>query len=290
MNYLKTFLLMTLLMALCLGAGHLLGGRIGMFIALGIAIVVNLGSYWFSARIVLTMHGAKEVSPRQEPHLHRCVQRLAQAASMPVPQVYVIESQAPNAFAAGRDPGHAVVAATRGILDLLPPVELEAVIAHELSHIKNRDMLIGTIAAAMAGAIMLIGSISRWSVVFGGYTGHADERGANPLAFILLAILAPVAAVIVRLSIYKSREYAADGAAAALTNNPRALSRALKKIEAAALDERLETASPGTAHLYIISPFDRECWLRKLFSTHPPVALRVENLEAIERGRVKVGA
>ena len=281
MNYFKTFLLMTLLMALCMAVGHLLGGRAGMFLAFGLALIVNFVSYWFSDRIILAMHRAREVNPRQEPHLYRSVERLARAADIPMPRLYVVESRAPNAFATGRGPRHAVVAVTRGILDLLPPVELEAVLAHELAHVKNHDMLIGTIAAAMAGAIMMIGSIWRWAALFGGYSNHADDRGANPLVFILLAILAPVAALIVKLWISRTREFSADEGGAALTNNPMALARALKKIEAAALDERLDPATPATAHLYIVSPFDREGWLRNLFTTHPSVGRRVARLEEI---------
>lgn len=283
-NYFKTFVLMTLLMALCMAVGHLVGGSAGMAFAFVLAAIVNFGSYWFSDRIILAMHHAREASPRQEPHLYRAVQRLAQAAALPPPRVYVIESRAPNAFATGRGPRHAVVAVTRGLLELLPPAELEAVIAHELSHIRNHDMLIGTIAAVLAGAIMMIGSIWRWAAVFGGYSGNGDDRGANPLVFILLAILAPFAALVVKLWISRTREFTADAGAAGLTGNPLALARALKKIEAAVLDERLEPATPAMAHLYIVSPFDREGWLRNLFATHPSVGRRVAQLEAIRSG------
>jgi len=287
MNSFKTFLLMTALFGVFLFVGRILGGSHGMVIAFILALVMNVGSYWFSDRVVLAMHRAREVTPQEETHLYRAVQKLSLAGNMPVPRIYVIESDSPNAFATGRNINHAAVAATRGILDLLSPVELEAVVAHELSHIRHRDMLIGTLAAVMAGTIMMVADMARWAALLGGYSNRDDDRGANPLGFILLAILAPLAAMLIQLMISRSREFAADEGSAALTANPMALARALKKIEAAALGEPLETASPATAHMYIINPFDREGWLRNLFSTHPSTSRRVARLEAIQEGRIR---
>jgi len=290
MNGFKTFVLMTGLMALFLFVGRVLGGHQGMAIAFIFALVMNVGSYWFSDRLILAMHRAREATPQEEPHLFRSVQKLALAGNMPMPRIYVIESASPNAFATGRSVNHAAVAATRGILDLLSPVELEAVVAHELSHIRHLDMLIGTIAAVLAGTIMMIADMARWAAMLGGYSNRDDDRGVNPLGFILLAVLAPLAAMLVQLMISRSREFGADEGAAALTGNPMALARALRKIEAAALGEPLETASPATAHMYIINPFDREGWLRNLFSTHPSTARRIARLEAIQEGKIRPSA
>jgi len=287
LNYFKTFVLMLLLMALCLAVGNFLGGRMGMIYGFVIAAVMNFGSYWFSDRLVLAMNRAKEVSPREEPALFRTVQKLALADNIPMPKVYVVETESPNAFATGRNLSHAAVAVTRGILDLLSPVELEAVIAHELSHIRHRDMLIGAMVAVMAGGIMMAAQMARWAVMFSGYSSRDDERGMNPLGFILLTVLAPVAALIIQMAISRSREYAADSGSAALTGNPGALGRALRKIEAAALGSPLESATPAMAHMYIVNPFDRESWLVNIFSTHPSVGRRVNRLETYAEGRAK---
>jgi len=287
LNYFKTFMLMVLMMSLFVLVGRCVGGTNGMIYGLLFAAVLNLGAYWFSDKLVLKMHGAKEVSANDEPHLFRSVQKLSQAGNLPMPKVYVIETEAANAFATGRNLKNSAVAATRGILDLLSPAELEAVFAHELSHIKHRDILIGTVAAIMAGAIMMIGDMARWAVMLGGYSSRDDERGANPIGFILLVVLAPLAAVIIQMMISRTREYAADAGGSALTGNPLALARALKKIEASSLGLPLEAASPATAHLYIINPFDRESWLVNLFSTHPTVGRRVKKLEAFSEGRAK---
>lgn len=287
LNNFKTFVLMLALMCLALLIGNLLGGRMGMIYGFILAAVLNFGSYWFSDRIVLAMHRAKEASAKDEPALFRSVQKLAQAGGIPMPKVYVVESESPNAFATGRNLSHAAVAATRGILDLLSPAELEAVMAHELSHIKHRDILIGTIAAVMAGAIMMAANMARWAVLFSGYSSRDDERGLNPLGFILLTVLAPVAALVIQMAISRSREYAADSGGSALTGNPLALAKALKKIEAAALGLPLEQATPAMAHMYIVNPFDRESWLVNIFSTHPSVGRRVAKLEEFSQGRAK---
>jgi len=286
-NYVKTFLLMLGLVALCMVVGRVVGGPMGMAYGFILAVVMNFGAYWFSDKMVLAMHRAVEVTAKDEPALFRSVQRLSAAGNLPTPKVYIIESESPNAFATGRNPAHSAVAATRGLLEILSPVEVEAVLAHELSHVRHRDMLIGTLAATMAGGIMMVADMARWAVMLGGYSNRDDDRGVNPLGFILLTVLAPLAAFIIQMAISRSREYAADAGAAALTSNPGALARALKKIEAGALGLPLEHASPAAAHLYIVNPFDRESWLVNMFSTHPSIGRRVKRLEAIQEGRIR---
>jgi len=288
-NNFKTFVLMLFLITLCLAVGRVLGGQSGMVMGFLFAAVINFGSYWFSDKMILRMQGAREVSMKEEPDLFRTVQRLALAGKMPMPRVYIMETEAANAFATGRNLNHAAVAVTRGILDILTPPELEAVLAHEISHIRHRDMLIGTIAAVMAGGIMMIASMMRWAMLFGGMGGGRDDdnRGGNPLAFILVIVLAPIAAMVIQMAISRSREFAADSGGAALTGNPRALASALKKISARVEGVPLETASPAMAHMYIVNPFDRESWLANMFSTHPSMNRRVKKLEEFAEGRSK---
>ena len=281
-NNFKTFVLMLVLMWLCLAVGQVLGGRGGMVMGFLFAAVINFGSYWFSDKLILRTQGAREVDMKEEPKLYRSVQRLALAGNMPMPKVYIMETEAPNAFATGRNLNHAAVAVTRGILDILTPPELEAVLAHELSHIKHRDMLVGTIVAVMAGGIMMISSMMRWAMLFGGMGGGRDDdrEGGNPLAFILVMVLAPIAAMLIQMAISRSREFAADSGGAALTGNPLALASALKKIHAVAEGVPLETATPAMAHMYIANPFGREGFIANLFSTHPSTEERIARLQA----------
>jgi heat shock protein HtpX len=273
-NTFKTALLLTLLSGLLLLIGELLGGRSGLMIAFVFAIVLNFGSYWFSDRVVLRMYRAGEVGP--EHRLHRMTARLAQQAGLPMPRVYVIPDASPNAFATGRNPSHAAVAATEGILGLLDERELEGVIAHELAHIKHRDILIGSIAATAAATIMMVASMARWAFIFGGIGGR-DERGdSNPLAMLAMAILAPLAATMIQMAISRSREFAADRGAAQIIGSPYGLADALRKIDAASRRVPLD-ANPATAHMFIMKPFAGR-GMAALFSTHPPTEQRIEKL------------
>jgi heat shock protein HtpX len=281
MNVLKTFLLLTGLMALFLFVGHLAGGQTGMIYAFGMACVMNVVSYWFSDKIVLTSFGAKEVSPEQAPELHRIVSRLAQQANIPLPKIYIINSAVPNAFATGRNPQHAAIAATTGIIERLNAQELEGVLGHELSHVFHRDILISTIAATVAGAVMMLASIARWGMMFGGYGGRdRDDRG-NGLALLIVALLAPLAASVIQMAISRSREYEADRGGAELTGQPLALASALEKIAVGNANARVPlTTNPATAHMFIMNPL-RGNWLMTMFSTHPPTADRIKRLESM---------
>jgi heat shock protein HtpX len=281
MNTLKTFLLMTGLMALFLFIGRVLGGQTGMIYAFGFACVTNLFSYWFSDKMVLAMYGAKPVTEAEAPDLVRIVKNLSVKANIPMPKVYVIDSPVPNAFATGRSPSHAAVAATAGILERLDDRELEGVIGHELSHVYHRDILTSTIAATMAGAIMMLASMARWGMMFGGYGGRDREDRGSGLELLVVAIFAPLAASLIQLAISRSREYDADRAGAELTHDPRALASALQKISADNARARVPlTTNPATAHLWIANPLRAE-GLMALFSTHPPTAERVKRLEAM---------
>ena len=272
-NTFKTALLLTLLSALLLLIGEMLGGRFGLMIAFAFAIAMNFGSYWFSDKVVLRMYKAAEVGP--EHPLHRMTARLAQQAGLPMPRVYVIPDASPNAFATGRNPQHAAVAATEGILRLLGDRELEGVIAHELAHIKHRDILIGSIAATAAATIMMVAGMARWAFIFG--FGGRDERGdSNPLAMLAMAILAPLAATMIQMAISRSREFAADRRAAQIVGSPYGLADALRKIDAAARRVPLD-ANPATAHMFIMKPFSVR-GMAALFSTHPPTEQRIERL------------
>ena len=271
-NGVKTVILLGALSWLLLVIGDLLGGSNGLMIAFLFAVVMNFGSYWFSDKIVLRMYRAQEVGP--EHPLHRVTARLAQQGGLPMPRVYVIPDASPNAFATGRDPQHAAVAATEGIFRLLDERELEGVIAHELSHVKNRDILISSIAATIAAAIMMIANMARWAAFFGGVRSD-DREGGNPIALILTMILAPIAAMLIQAAISRSREFSADATGAAIAGNPFGLADALRKIEAAARRVPLD-ASPATAHMFIIKPFLGG--LGALFSTHPPTEERIRAL------------
>lgn len=276
MNTAKTVLLMGLLTGLLVWVGDLAGGRQGMIVALVLATVMNLGSYWFSDKIVLAMYRAQPVDRASAPRLYQLVERLATQAGLPVPTIYIIPEASPNAFATGRDPAHAVVAVTEGILRLLPEDELAGVIAHELSHVRNRDMLIGAIAATLAGTLMIL---ARVALFFGG---GRDERNGGGLGMLVMVIVAPLAAMLIQLAISRSREYQADASAAELTGNPRGLARALGRLQQGVEYTPME-AQPATAHLFIVSPLSGRS-LAGLFSTHPPLEERIARLERMASG------
>ena len=267
-------------MALFIFVGRLAGGQVGMVYAFGLACVMNFVSYWFSDKIILMSYGAKEVSDSQAPDLYKIVRRLAQTAKIPLPRIYIIDSPVPNAFATGRNPNHAAIAATSGILDRLSDQELEGVLGHELSHVFHRDILISTIAATFAGAVMMLGSMVRWGMMFGGYGGR-DRENRGGLELLVVALLAPFAASLIQLAISRSREYDADRGGAELTGHPLALASALQKISADNAHAPVPlTTNPATAHLFIMNPL-RGGGLMSLFSTHPPTAERIKRLEAM---------
>ncbi len=277
----KTVLLLGGLTGLLMFLGGVTYGETGVIVAFILAAVMNVASYWFSDRIVLRMYRATEVGPDHP--LYRVTQRLAMKAGLPMPRVYVIPERSPNAFATGRSPHHAAVAATQGILDLLPEDELEGVIAHELTHVSNRDILISSVAATIAGAIMLIASMLRFAAFFGGIGGRDDrDGGANPIALLALAILAPLAAALIQAAISRQREFAADRGGASIAGTPVGLASALRHIDAAARRVPLP-ANPATAHLFIMKPFSGG-GLMSLFSTHPPTEARIRALMSIQPG------
>lgn len=275
-NTFKTAALLAALSAMLLLFGQALGGRSGMQIAFLFAVVMNFGSYWFSDRLVLSMYRAK---PCPEDHpLYRTVERLARQASLPMPRVFIVPSATPNAFATGRNPSHAAVAATQGLLQILDQRELEGVLAHELAHVQHRDILIQSIAATIGAAIMMLANMVKWSAMFGGLS-RDDDRGGHPIVLLATAILAPLAAMIVQAAISRSREFAADEGGARISANPLALADALRKLETAA--ERIPMdANPATAHLFIVSPF-AGANLTRLFRTHPPTEERIARLTSL---------
>jgi heat shock protein HtpX len=275
MNGLKTALLLGLMTALVLGIGNLVGGRQGMMFAFVIAAIMNFVSYWFSDKIVLALYRAQPVDQSKAPELYSVVQGLAQRMHMPMPRLFMIPTDAPNAFATGRNPEHAAVAVTEGIMRLLNREELEGVLAHELSHVSNRDILISSVAATLAGAIMMIARIAQFSMWFGGGS-RDDNRGGNPLGLLLMAILAPIAAMLIQLAISRSREYAADETGARVIGHGAGLASALEKLQSASKRMPLK-ADPATAHLFIVKPFTGSTLL-ELFSTHPPLDKRIERL------------
>jgi heat shock protein HtpX len=276
MNTLKTTFLMAVLTVLLVTAGGALGGQGGMMTAFIFALLMNGLTYWFSDKIVLRMYGAKEVEPKDAPKLYRILQDLTLRAQMPMPKVYVIPQETPNAFATGRDERHAAVAVTEGILDILSEAELKGVLAHELSHIKNRDILVGTIAATMAGAISMLANIAQWGLIFGGRSSDQRE-GSNPIAALAMIILAPLAALLVQMAISRSREFGADATGAAISGDPLSLAKALGKLQKGV--ERIPMdANPATAHMFIVNPLAGG-GLMTLFSTHPPLGERIRRLE-----------
>ncbi|MGM0453714.1 MAG: zinc metalloprotease HtpX [Thermodesulfobacteriota bacterium] len=278
-NQIRTTLLLGLLTGVIVWIGHFFGGTAGMVIALLFAGGMNFFSYWYSDKIVLKMYRAKEISPDQNPGIYRLVENLARQAGLPMPKVYVIAQPAPNAFATGRNPENAVVAVTEGLLKNLNQQEIAGVIAHELGHVKNRDILIGSIAATMAGAVMMLASLARWSAIFGGFAGD-DEDGGGILGLIVMSIVAPLAAMMIQMAISRSREYLADTTSAQLTGNPENLARALEKLEAYGKKTPMQ-AEAATAHMFITNPLAGRN-LTNLFSTHPPIEKRIARLRGTE--------
>ncbi len=277
MNIVKTGILMIALTALLMLIGNLIGGEVGMTFALVMAAVMNFGAYWFSDKIVLRMYRAQEASPSSE--LYQIVQKQVQRAGLPMPRVYVIPTDSPNAFATGRNPKHAAVAATQGIMRLLSREELEGVIGHELAHVKHRDILISSIVATIAGAIMWIANMAQWAAMFGGFRGDDEEdRGGGIIGMLFLIIVAPIAAMIIQLAISRSREYAADRGGAEICGHPLALADALRKLERGVQMLPME-ANAATSHLFIANPL--RGGLMGLFSTHPPMEERIHRLEAM---------
>jgi heat shock protein HtpX len=272
-NGLKTALLLGALSGLLLLIGDALGGANGILLAFVFAAVMNIGSYWFSDKIVLRMYRAQQVGP--EHPLYRMTERIAQRAGLPMPKVYVIPDSSPNAFATGRNPQHAAVAATQGIMQVLSEAELEGVMAHELAHVKHRDILISSVAATLGAAIMVAARMAMYAGMFGGHRGD-DREGGNPIAALATLLLAPVAAMLIQMAISRSREFAADAGAARITGNPYSLADALRKIDAIARRVPLD-ANPATAHMFIVKPFSGQ-GLLSLFSTHPPVEARIQAL------------
>ena len=273
-NALKTTLLLGLMSGVLLVLGEIFGGSRGLVMAFGVAVLMNVVSYWFSDKIVLSMYRAKPVGP--EHPLHQITARLAQRAGLPMPKVYIIPGASPNAFATGRDPSHAAVAATEGVLRILDEREIEGVIAHELAHVKHRDILISSIAATMAAAIMMIARMAQFAAMFGGGRGDHRDRGGNPIALLATVILAPIAAMLIQAAISRSREFGADAGGAEIAGTPYGLVDALKKLEVAS--KRIPmNANPATAHMFIMKPFSVS-GLLSLFSTHPPTDARVRAL------------
>jgi len=274
-NTVKTTLLLGLLTGLFIAIGGLLGGRSGMWVAFVMALIMNFVSYWFSDKIVLAMYGARPLGEADAPIVHRIVRGLATKARIPMPRLYGIPSPQPNAFATGRSPQHAAVAVTEGILRIMNEEELEGVLAHELSHVLNRDVLISTVAATIAGAISMLAHAAQWGLMFGGRDD--EDRGANPIALIATIIFAPLAAMLIQLAVSRSREYEADASGARLTRRPLGLASALAKLQRAAEMVPMD-ANPATAHLFIVNPLSGRSFTR-LFSTHPPVEDRIARLE-----------
>ncbi len=283
MNGIKTTILLATLTGILVAIGGMLGGQQGMVIALVFAGAMNFFSYWFSDRIVLSMYGAQEVSERDAPELYGIVAELSQRAGVPMPRVYVIPQEQPNAFATGRNPSHAAVAVTQGIMRILSRDELRAVLAHELGHVQNRDILISSVAATIAGAISMIANMLQWGAMFGGFGGRSDEEGHGPgniIGLLATIIIAPIVALIVQMAISRTREFAADATGARLSGTPLSLASALRKLETAAHRIPMMAGNTGSAHLFIVNPFTGESLMR-LFSTHPSTEERIARLEAI---------
>jgi len=279
MNTLRTGILLGALTGLLMLIGGYFGGKQGIAIAFIFAMAMNFGSYWFSDKIVLSMYRAREISEGEAPELYSIVKTLALRASLPMPRVYIVPGDAPNAFATGRDERHAVVAVTEGILRILNRDELEGVLAHELTHIKNKDMLIGSIAATLAGAVMMLASMAKWAAIFG--VGGDDDEGGGIFGLILMAILAPIAAMLIQMAISRSREYLADEGGARISGNPYGLAGALEKLSNASKTIPMR-ANPSTAHMFIVNPLTAKSFAN-LFSTHPPIEKRVEKLRSMKQ-------
>lgn len=277
MNNVKTLLLLVTLTLILIWAGASLGGKQGMTVAFIFALGMNFFAYWFSDKIVLGMYRARKVTESEAPELYGIVRRLAQKAEMPMPKVYIIEQEQPNAFATGRNPKHAAVAVTTGMMRMLSQEELQGVIGHELAHIKHRDILVSTIAATIAGAISFLAQMAQWAMIF-GHRGDDEERG-NPLAALVMMIVGPIAALIIQMAISRSREYSADEGGARLAGNPRYLSGALRKLHLASQKIPMD-ANPATSHMFIVNPLSGGGIL-KLFSTHPPIEERITRLDSM---------
>jgi len=281
MNTLKTVFLMTLMMMLFMLMGSLIGGQSGLMMAFAFSLVLNFGSYWFSDKIVLAMYRAKQVTRSEAPILYDVVEKLSQKANLPMPKVYIINDETPNAFATGRNPNNAAVAATSGILRILNRDELEGVMAHELAHVQNRDILIGTITATLVGTITFIARMAGWAAMFGGRS--SDDDNGNAFYSLALMILAPIVAVMIQLAISRSREFGADAGGAAISGKPLALASALGKLNN--MNNRFPMdVNPSSAHMFIVNPLSGKS-LMKIFSTHPPVEERIQRLDEIARGR-----
>jgi heat shock protein HtpX len=283
LNRLKTTLLLSLLTILMLLMGSALGGRTGMALAFLMAAGMNFFSWWFSDKIVLRLYGAREVGPSEAPAFYAMVQQLALRANLPMPRVYLIPSASPNAFATGRNPSHAAVAATEGILRLLSPEELEGVMAHELAHVQNRDTLVSTIAATFAGAISMLGNMLQWGAILGAGRRDEEEGAGGMIGALAMAIIAPIAALLIQMAVSRSREYLADDAGARICGNPLSLASALRKLHHGAHAVPMSEARPASAHLFIVNPLTGG-GLLSLFSTHPPMEERIARLEALAAG------
>jgi len=281
MNRLKTTLLLSLLTVLMVLMGSAIGGKSGMVFAFFMAAAMNFFSYWFSDKIVLKMYGAQEIGEHDQPAFYDMVRRLALQAGLPMPKVYIIPDDSPNAFATGRNPGHAAVAATEGILRILSPEELEGVMAHELAHVQNRDILVGSIAATFAGAISMIGNMLQWGAMLGGGRSDDDEGGGF-IGSLVMAIIAPIAAMLIQMAVSRSREYLADESGARICGRPLALASALRKLHNASQLIPLHDARPATAHMFIVNPLTGSA-LMNMFSTHPPMEERIARLEGMAR-------
>jgi heat shock protein HtpX len=282
MNTLKTVFLMTLLTLLFIFIGQLVGGKQGMIVALIFAAIMNLVTYWFSDKIVLSMYRAQPVQESDNPRLYSIVRRAVTSAHLPMPKVYIIPIDTPNAFATGRNPRHSAVAVTQGIMRILDEDELEGVLSHEMAHIRNRDILTGTVVATLAGAISMLAMMARWGAIFGGLGGRDNENRGGGLGLLIMAIVAPLAALLIQMAISRSREYSADATGAENSHKPLALANALRKLEYASRRMPMD-AKPSTAHLFIVNPLTGK-GLMSLFSTHPPIEERVARLEKMARG------
>lgn len=283
-NTLKTAFLLIIMTVLFMVVGYLIGGQKGMAIAFVVALGMNFFSYWFSDKLVLKMYHAKEVTEAENPTLYGIVRKLTTRGSMPMPKVYIIENSSPNAFATGRNPKNAAVAVTTSLMNMLTNDELEGVLAHELAHVYGRDILIGTIAATFAGAIMMLANIFKFGMIFGGGRDGENSSPIGAIAGIAMAIIAPLAAMLVQMGISRSREYIADERGAALCQNPMALASALHKISGGVAQNHMENANPSTAHMFIINPLTGG-GMANLFSTHPPVEKRIEKLRDMARNK-----
>lgn len=285
MNGIKTAMLMTLMMGLFIFVGSILGGEQGMIIAFVFALLLNFGSYWFSDKIVLKMYRAQEVTQSQAPELYNAVERLASEAELPMPKVYIMNNPTPNAFATGRNPDNAAVAVTSGILKILNRDELEGVLAHELAHVKNRDILISTITATLVGTITIIARMAGWAAMFGG--GRSNDRDGGGIGDLVLLILSPIVAILIQMAISRSREYGADAGGAKISGKPLALASALHKLQQGNKMIPMKNAGTSSAHMFIMSPFSGKS-LTKLFSTHPPAEERIKRLQDIANGKILV--